>query len=80
MKLTSGKDLYKFAASLYPITRSVSSPGNLETLKLIKKRINNLEIKSFNSGSKVYSWKIPYEWHITEAYVADSKGKKNNRF
>jgi len=76
MKLTSGKDLYKFAVSLYPITRSVSSPGNLQTLKLIKKRINNLEIKSFNSGSKVYSWKIPYEWHIKEAYIANSKGKK----
>ncbi len=75
MKKNDGQLMYKWARHLFPITRSVSSPGNKETLDFLKKKIINLKIKHFKSGKKVYGWKIPKQWHINEAYILEN-GKK----
>jgi aminopeptidase-like protein len=61
---------------LYPICRSLTGKGTLDTLKIIKKEFPNLKISSFKSGTKVYDWKIPKEWNIKDAYVLDSAKKK----
>ena len=65
MKKNDGQLMYNWARHLFPITRSISSPGNKETLDFLKKKIINLKIKNFKSGKKVYGWKIPKQWHIT---------------
>ena len=54
-----GKVMYSWAKKLFPITRSISSPGNKRTLLFLKKKIKNLKIKSFESDKIVYGWKIP---------------------
>ena len=59
MKKNDGQLMYDWARHLFPITRSVSSPGNKETLNFLKKKIANLKIKNFKSGKQVYGWKIP---------------------
>ncbi len=69
---------------LFPICRSITGKGFLSSLKIIKEGIPKIKIKSFRSGTKVFDWKIPYEWNVKNAYVKDLKGntiidfKKNN--
>ena len=47
-----GNKMYQFAKTIYPINRSVNAPGNLLTLKILKKKLKYLRIKSFKSGKK----------------------------
>ena len=64
------------AKKLYPIHRSITGKGVVKSLKIIKKNIPKLKIKSFNSGSKVFDWIIPPEWNIKDGFIANLKGKK----
>ena len=68
--------MIELANQLYPIHRSITGKGVVKTLKIIKKKIPNLKIKSFNSGSKVFDWKIPPEWNIRDAFIANLNGRK----
>ena len=61
---------------LYPICRSLTGNGTLDTLKIIKKEFSILKICSMQSGKKVFDWKIPSEWNINEAYVLDKAKNK----
>ena len=61
---------------LYPINRSLTGEGIQKTLKIIKKEFPALKIRKILSGSKVYDWKVPPEWNVSEAYVADKYGNK----
>ena len=71
------RDYYDYAKyKLFPICRSLTGDGNKKTLNLIKKKIKFLKIKSFQSGSKVYDWRIPPEWNIKSASIKDKFGKK----
>jgi len=69
--------LYKIAKNeLFPICRSLTGNGNRKTLRIIKKKIKNLNIVEVPSGTKVFDWKIPPEWNVTDAYILNSYGKK----
>ncbi len=61
---------------LFGINRSLTGLGTKNSLKLIQKYCPGLQIKKFNSGDKVFDWKIPEEWNISEAFIKDEKGKK----
>ncbi len=69
-------DVWKWAKDLFPLNRSLTGTGNLETLKYLKGIDNNLSIKYFSSGKKVFDWTVPDEWSVKSAYLLDSKGKK----
>ena len=43
---------------------------------MIKEFEPSLKVKSIKSGKKVYDWKIPEEWNISDAYVLDHNNKK----
>ena len=64
------------AKELFPINRSISGKGVRKTIKILKKKIPNLKIKSFKSNLKVFDWKIPLEWDIKDAYIITPKKKK----
>ena len=68
--------LHKFGLKLFPICRSITGKGLLESLKLLKNFTGNLEIKKVKSGTKVYDWTIPDEWEIKQAFVYDIKLRK----
>ena len=76
--------IYNLCKKLWPINRSLTGEGNLETLKILKQIHNKLKIKNINSGKKVFDWKIPNEWNAYEAWIKNSQGikildfKKNN--
>ncbi len=58
------------------INRSLTGPGNLKTLNLIKNEFSKLKIKSFKSNTEVFDWKVPSEWKVKNAFVIDKFGKK----
>jgi aminopeptidase-like protein len=67
---------FQLGKKLFPITRSITGNGLRETLFIIKNYIKTLKIKSIRSGTKVFDWKIPPEWNITDAYIIDKNDKK----
>lgn len=71
------KKYYKLGKKeLFPICRSLTGNGVKKTLKIIKKTFPSLKIKKIRSGTKVFDWKIPYEWNVKNAYVIDKFNKK----
>ena len=71
-----GKRMYSWAYDLFPICRSISGDGLRKTLKYINKRILEMNIHSIKSGTKVFDWKVPLEWNISDAFIKNKKGKK----
>lgn len=67
--------MIKLANKIFPLFRSIASPENKKTLELLKKKGNNIQIKSFKSDTKKYDWKVPREWIIKDAFIKDSDGK-----
>ena len=74
MKL--GNEMYKWAVDLFPVNRSITGKGVRETLSYIRSIIPELEIKSINSGEKVFDWIVPDEWEIDEAFIENENGEK----
>ncbi len=71
------KKYYNIARNiLYPICRSLTGNGVVETLKIIQNEFPSLKIKKIKSGTKAFDWLIPPEWNIIDAYVLDKNGLK----
>jgi aminopeptidase-like protein len=71
-----GNQLYSWAEKLFPLNRSLSGPGNRETLRFLIDQGVPLEIKDFKSGTPVGDWVVPSEWIIRDAYIESLEGKK----
>ena len=67
--------MIKLANKIFPLFRSIASPENKKTLDLLKKKGDNIQIKSFKSDTKKYDWKVPREWIIKDAFIKNSDGK-----
>ena len=61
---------------LFFICRSLTGNGVRKTLKIIKKNFPSLKIYKVSSGKKVFDWKVPPEWNVSDAYVIDKYNKK----
>ena len=72
----NGKEMHKALSDLYPICRSITGEGVRTTLEYIKAKINNLNIYSVPTGTKVFDWTVPQEWNITDAYITDESKTK----
>ena len=71
------KKYYDIAKNeLFKIPRSLTGKGVRKTLKVIQKELPKLKIKKIKSGSKVFDWKIPHEWNVSDAYILDKYNKK----
>ena len=69
-----GEEIYSWIKDLYPIKRTLAGPGFNDTLSYIKKIIPEVKINNFPSGSKVFDWTVPDEWHLRKAYIKDPDG------
>ncbi len=58
---------------LFPITRSLAGEGNRWTLRILKELIP-LNVLEYPSGTDVYDWTLPQEWHVREAWIKDGRG------
>ena len=61
---------------LFELNRSLTGVGVRKTLKIIKKKHKELKIKKIKSGTKVFDWKVPEEWNVSEAYILDKNHRK----
>ena len=75
-KSNIGNKIYNLCSILYPLHRSLMGPNNLKTLQIIKKHIPLLKISYFSSNLNCFDWKVPKQWIVKEAYIADQKGNK----
>tara|TARA_Y100001970_G_C14249269_1_gene870593 strand:- start:3590 stop:4858 length:1269 start_codon:yes stop_codon:yes gene_type:complete len=67
--------MIEFAKKLWPINRSLTGAGVNLTLLLIKQKLP-IKILNFNSGEKVFDWKIPKVWNLKEAWIKNKNNKK----
>ena len=70
------KKILKLGKKLWPLNRSITGKGVIQTLKILKSYNNKLKIIKFKSGKKVFDWTIPNEWEVYEAWIKDNNGKK----
>jgi aminopeptidase-like protein len=75
LKLLNPKIIENYFDRLWPIMRSITGEGYKLTHDIIGE-IVKLDKISFKSGTKVYDWEIPLEWHYNSAYIIDPNGKK----
>ena len=61
---------------IFPLNRSITGNGTLNTLKIIKNKIPQLRIIKIKSNTNVFDWKVPSEWNISKAYILDKNKKK----
>jgi len=73
---TEGEFLHNVAKQLFPINRSITGDGVRQTLREIQRLLPQLRIHEVPTGEQVLDWVIPEEWNVTEAFVADSSGKR----
>ena len=69
-----GDLMYEWAKYLFPICRSLTGDGNRETLGYLKTLVEDIEIKSVQTGYSAFDWTVPQEWRIKEAWIKDSQG------
>jgi len=62
-----------FLDDTWNLNRALSSAGLSETLNRLGQDVD-LEIHSFDVGSKVFSWTIPPSWNVTSGAISDSAG------
>jgi len=72
-----GIEIHNLAKKFWKINRSITGEGVRFTLEIIKKDyLQNLLIHSVPSGTKVFDWIVPMEWHVDEAYIIAPGGNK----
>ncbi|MDX2330789.1 DUF4910 domain-containing protein [Campylobacter hepaticus] len=74
----TGKAMYELAKKLFPICRSITGEGFRQSLKILDKTLgkNILYFHSIKSGTKVFDWVVPDEWHIKDGFILTPDGKK----
>ena len=71
--LSSGESLHALAARLYPIPRSITGPGVRETLEILRGHIP-LNVREVPTGTPVFDWVVPKEWHFRTARLTGPDG------
>ena len=71
----TGQAMYRLVEALYPICRSITGPGVRETLARVREHLP-LEVHEVPTGTQVFDWQVPKEWHVRDAYVKDARGRR----
>ncbi len=73
-KIVNEKKLNYFFSKLYPICRSITGKGFLDSLRILNE-IEKINFKKVKSGTKVLDWTIPKEWNIEDGFLIYKKKK-----
>ena len=72
---SAGEEIYRLAAEIYPICRSITGDGVRQTLQHLRGHID-LDIREIPSGTTVFDWTVPREWNIHDAFIKNVEGKR----
>ena len=76
-----GEEAYHLARELFPICRSITGQGVRDTLGILTRYLEGaIRICEVPSGEKVFDWKIPQEWNISDAYIIAPDGRRLAEF
>lgn len=70
-----GNEIYRLAAEIYPICRSITGQGVRDTLDILARHIP-LERHKVPTGEQIFDWTVPQEWNIRDAFIRSSDGQK----
>jgi aminopeptidase-like protein len=76
MIITSGIQMHDWARQLFPFNRSLTGDGVRQTLNFIKDHLPELQLFEVPTGTEALDWIVPKEWSISDAWIADTNGKK----
>ncbi len=71
---TSAASISLLLQELFPLCRSLTGPGNRETLAHLQRHIP-LTVHEYPSGTPVYDWTIPREWKPRAGQVKGPDGR-----
>ena len=72
---SAGEQMLALMQRLYPLCRSITGQGVRDTLAIVGEYVD-LKISEVPSGTQVFDWQVPQEWHIRDAWIKDSAGNK----
>lgn len=72
---TVGDSIYRRAARLYPICRSITGNGVRDTLAVLSESLP-IVVTEVPTGTRVFDWTVPREWNIRDAYIKDRTGRR----
>ena len=75
MSLEIVQELEKYFDRLWPINRSILSPGFRESLNIVSEVMPTERLR-FSTGSKICDWTVPQEWSVRDAYIVTPSGKR----
>src|SRR5258708_17968573 len=70
-----GEEIHGLMRRLYPICRSITGDCVPRSLAMMREYIP-LEIFEVPTGTPVFDWTVPKEWHVRDAYVKNSRGER----
>lgn len=70
-----GHQLHALVERLFPLCRSITGDGVRDTLNILAEHIP-LQVREVPTGTEVFDWTVPKEWHITDAYIKDRSGRR----
>lgn len=71
----TGEEMHAWIARLLPLCRSITGEGLRETLRQLRV-LTPVTLTEVPSGTDVFDWKVPLEWNVREAFVADATGRR----
>jgi aminopeptidase-like protein len=72
----AGQRAHDLAKRLWPINRSLTGAGVVETLEIFKETLPALTFHQVPSGTEVFDWTIPKEWQVFDAYIETPTGER----
>ncbi len=74
-----GNWMHDLVKQLFPICRSLTGPGNRETLAILGETVD-LELTEVPSGTEAFGWTVPDEWSPRSAEIVGPDGVTRARF
>ncbi len=72
----AGQRAHDLARELWPLNRSLTGQGVVETLKRLGQDLPGLSIHQVASGTSAFDWTVPKEWEVSEAYIMTPDGDR----
>jgi len=70
-----GKSMMMVARDMFPLNRSLTGQGNIQTLNILKNVAGDLDILGFKTGTEVFDWTVPPVWECYSGILRDPTGK-----